>query len=55
MLDIVAFNTIKSIAIPALGCGASGLFWSYVKHEIEMAFNTLPMAPSILFFPLQRF
>jgi hypothetical protein len=50
MLDILAFNAIKSIAIPALGGGDSGLFWSYVEHEIEMAYNTLPSGAVNLIF-----
>jgi O-acetyl-ADP-ribose deacetylase (regulator of RNase III) len=42
---------IKSIAIPALGCGNGGLNWSDVKPRIEAAFEELPEVNVKLFAP----
>lgn len=42
---------IKSIAIPALGCGNGGLEWSEVKPLIEETFNPLPEIYVALFKP----
>jgi O-acetyl-ADP-ribose deacetylase (regulator of RNase III) len=33
---------LKSIAIPALGCGLGGLHWEEVRPLIEQAFESLP-------------
>lgn len=33
--DLIERDGIKSIAIPALGCGNGGLRWSDVRYEIE--------------------
>ncbi len=42
---------IKSIAIPALGCGLGGLDWSVVRPRIEQAFAELPEVTVLLFEP----
>jgi O-acetyl-ADP-ribose deacetylase (regulator of RNase III) len=42
---------IKSIAIPALGCGNGGLDWSEVRPLIEAAFEKLPEVNVKLFAP----
>lgn len=42
LVEFVRANSIKSIAIPALGCGRGGLNWSEVKPRIEKAFQSLP-------------
>lgn len=41
--DMEATDGIKSIAIPALGCGAGGLAWSSVRPFIEAAFAGSPV------------
>ena len=43
---------IKSIAIPALGCGNGGLYWNEVKPLIESAFVGLADVKVLLFSPL---
>ena len=42
---------IKSIAIPALGCGLGGLNWSDVRPLIEVAFQAVPEVQVALFEP----
>ena len=38
LVDTVKMHGIKSIAIPALGCGLGGLRWADVRPRIERAF-----------------
>lgn len=42
---------IKSIAMPALGCGLGGLQWNEVRPLIEQAFAALPDVRVLLFEP----
>lgn len=42
---------IRSIAIPALGCGLGGLAWSEVRPRIEAAFAARPAVRVVLFEP----
>lgn len=42
---------IRSIAIPALGCGNGGLVWADVRPLIESAFSPLPDVEVRLFEP----
>jgi len=45
LVDLVATINrlrLRSIAIPALGCGNGGLDWSVVRPLIEAALSTLP-------------
>jgi O-acetyl-ADP-ribose deacetylase (regulator of RNase III) len=42
---------IRSIAIPPLGCGLSGLQWSDVRPRIERAFSILPDVHVLLYEP----
>ncbi len=44
------FN-IKSIAMPALGCGLGGLDWQDVQPLIEKAFIQMPATEIFLFNP----
>lgn len=46
-------HNIKSIAIPALGCGEGGLAWHAVKPLIVSTFETLPDVETIIFEPNQ--
>jgi O-acetyl-ADP-ribose deacetylase (regulator of RNase III) len=43
---------IRSIAIPALGCGLGGLHWDDVRPRIEKAFADLPGVHVLLFEPV---
>lgn len=45
---------IRSIAMPALGCGNGGLNWTDVKPLIESAFAQLPDVQVIIFEPLSQ-
>lgn len=42
---------IRSIAVPALGCGNGGLNWTDVRPRIETAFVKLPHVNVLLFVP----
>lgn len=42
---------IKSIAIPALGCGLGGLRWDDVRPMIEAAANEMPGVRVVMFGP----
>jgi len=42
---------IRSIAIPALGCGLGGLDWAEVRPRIEAAFAGLPEVRAVVFEP----
>lgn len=45
---------IRSIAIPALGCGEGGLNWADVEPLIVQAFQGLPHVHATLFAPQQE-
>jgi O-acetyl-ADP-ribose deacetylase (regulator of RNase III) len=49
--DIKSLN-IKSIAIPALGCGLGGLDWGQVKHIIGEFAKEIPDVKVIVYEPL---
>jgi O-acetyl-ADP-ribose deacetylase (regulator of RNase III) len=42
---------IKSIAVPALGCGLGGLEWSDVRPRMERAFASLPEVSVLVYEP----
>lgn len=42
---------VHSIAVPPLGCGNGGLYWSDVRPRIEAAFAQLPDVKIYLFAP----
>jgi O-acetyl-ADP-ribose deacetylase (regulator of RNase III) len=42
---------LKSVAVPALGCGLGGLDWDEVRPRIERAFEALPEVRVLLFEP----
>jgi DNA modification methylase/O-acetyl-ADP-ribose deacetylase (regulator of RNase III) len=50
--DIVKLN-IRSIAVPALGCGLGGLNWHDVRPMIEHAFEQLKDVDVTLYVPLE--
>ena len=43
--------SIKSVAVPPLGCGLGGLDWKDVRPRIEQAFQVLPDVQVLLFEP----
>lgn len=52
LVDTVNDFAIKSIAIPALGCGLGGLQWNDVRLRIERAFTGMGRVNVILIEPL---
>ncbi|TAL18337.1 Appr-1-p processing protein [bacterium] len=51
LVEEVKTRSIRSIAIPPLGCGLGGLEWSEVKPLIENAFSNLDEVQVLLFAP----
>ena len=51
LLKVIQSNKIKSIAMPALGCGLGGLSWQQVKSCIEKAMESLPDVRVVVFAP----
>jgi O-acetyl-ADP-ribose deacetylase (regulator of RNase III) len=51
LIEIVASEGIRSIAVPPLGCGNGGLKWSEVRPRIEAAFANVDDVAVLLFEP----
>ncbi|PZG00860.1 type II toxin-antitoxin system antitoxin DNA ADP-ribosyl glycohydrolase DarG [Micromonospora deserti] len=51
LVRVVRERRIRSIAVPALGCGNGGLNWDEVRPVIERAFADLPDVRVLLFPP----
>ena len=51
LVDTVRRYKIRSIAIPALGCGKGGLDWSEVRPRIETALRAIPNLQVTIFGP----
>lgn len=51
LVEAVEQYEIKSIAMPALGCGLGGLDYDEVKLLVEKAFVNLPNVDVLLFLP----
>lgn len=47
----VRSREIRSIALPALGCGNGGLDWEDIRPLIEKAFESMPEVDVVLFGP----
>jgi O-acetyl-ADP-ribose deacetylase (regulator of RNase III) len=54
LLRVVPRHDIRSLALPALGCGLGGLDWPDVRWRIESAFLTMPAVRVLLFEPAER-
>ena len=54
LTEFVRKERVKSIALPALGCGNGGLRWSDVRPLIEEAFADLPEVDVLVFEPEVR-
>jgi O-acetyl-ADP-ribose deacetylase (regulator of RNase III) len=42
LVEAVKNNKVRSLAVPALGCGHGGLDWSDVRERMQIAFQNLP-------------
>ncbi|MBB5938209.1 type II toxin-antitoxin system antitoxin DNA ADP-ribosyl glycohydrolase DarG [Streptomyces zagrosensis] len=51
LVEVVRRHKIKSVAVPALGCGNGGLSWDDVRPMIYSAFEALPTTEVLLFPP----
>lgn len=51
LVRVIREKDIRSVAIPALGCGNGGLNWLEVKASIEDAFADLPDVAVVVFGP----
>jgi O-acetyl-ADP-ribose deacetylase (regulator of RNase III) len=51
LVDVLAEKSIRSIAIPPLGCGNGGLKWSDVRPRIVRALGQLPDVEVLLYDP----
>ena len=51
LVRVVGERGIRSIAIPALGCGNGGLGWAQVRPLIELACARLPDVRAVVFAP----
>jgi len=49
--DVVCNHGVRSIAIPALGCGLGGLNWDDVRPALQANFGGLPGVRVLLFPP----
>lgn len=53
VIDINRYN-IKSVAVPALGCGLGGLFWEVVSPRIRDALSPLTEVHVKIYVPVER-
>lgn len=53
LVDDVQRLGIRSIALPALGCGLGGLEWGEVRPLVEQAFAALPDVQVLLYTPAE--
>lgn len=51
LVQVIRDRSIKSLALPPLGCGNGGLEWSQVRHEIEAALGQLPAVDILVYEP----
>lgn len=51
LVRVVRQHSIRSVALPALGCGLGGLGWSDVRSLIEEALHDLPGVEVLVFEP----
>jgi O-acetyl-ADP-ribose deacetylase (regulator of RNase III) len=51
LIEVVKSKSIRSIAVPPLGCGNGGLDWNQVRPRIEQAFSEVPEVSVQLFYP----
>ena len=51
LVGVVRRHSIRSVALPALGCGLGGLRWADVRSLIEQAWNDVPEVEVLVFEP----
>jgi O-acetyl-ADP-ribose deacetylase (regulator of RNase III) len=51
LIDAIQEHSIRSVAVPPLGCGNGGLDWNEVRPHIEAAFAVLPDVHVLLYAP----
>ncbi|CAM3711830.1 macro domain-containing protein [Deinococcus frigens] len=54
LIRVVHERDLRSVALPALGCGNGGLEWDEVRPLIEQAFKALPEVRVLLYPPAQN-
>lgn len=54
LVRVIQDRGIRSVALPALGCGACGLDWPQVRREIELALGNLDDVEITVFTPLSE-
>lgn len=54
LVRVIRERGIKSIALPALGCGLGGLDWIEVKQAIEAALSDLPEVDARIYHPTEK-
>lgn len=54
MVQVTKRLGIRSLALPALGCGNGGLPWAGVREAIEAASSELPDVEMLVFEPLPQ-
>jgi O-acetyl-ADP-ribose deacetylase (regulator of RNase III) len=52
LVRVIREKNIRSIAVPALGCGNGGLEWSQVRREIELALGELSDVEVLVYEPM---
>lgn len=54
LVETIRQHDIRSIALPALGCGLGGLDWAQVRPLIEAAFANLPDVRVVVYEPAEE-
>jgi len=54
LVSEIRARSIRSIALPALGCGLGGLDWEAVRPLIESAFARLPDVRVLVYLPQRK-
>jgi O-acetyl-ADP-ribose deacetylase (regulator of RNase III) len=52
LIRVLRDKQIRSVALPALGCGNGGLEWRSVREEIEVALSALPELDVLIYEPI---
>jgi O-acetyl-ADP-ribose deacetylase (regulator of RNase III) len=52
LVRVIRKHGIRSVALPALGCGNGGLEWGHVRREIEAALGAVEALDVMVFLPV---
>lgn len=55
LVRVIRENSIRSVAVPPLGCGNGGLEWSQVRREMEAAFAEIPNVHITIYAPVATY